>query len=252
MNIDFSDQIKNLKEKDVLNKPFPVADGGYALFAKNEKGSFVKMLFSDQDHIKQYLNNAGYDWGNERKDEFRNFDCLNRLLTVMPELSEVETIAADPQWDPDAKPETLHEKENLNDSARKMEDMPDAVKLRKVDHPIHLNEGNHNAEDSDCKSKPSYSELWKKVKGMSGKPWLYGFEAGDKVRNINEQCLHYKSEGTVKEVKDLPDDAGFVVGYACSNAGHNWAEGDLLFKTPDQLEKLDETGAPCGPGGCFY
>ena len=39
MNIDFTNQIKELKEKDVLHKPFPSADGGYALFAKNKEGN---------------------------------------------------------------------------------------------------------------------------------------------------------------------------------------------------------------------
>lgn len=252
MNIDFSDKIKNLKEKDVLNKPFPVADGGYALFAKNEKGNFVRMLFSNQDHIKQYLNNAGYDWGNEGKDEFRNFDCLNRLLTVMPELSEVETVAADPQWDPDAKPETLHEKENLNDSARKMEDMPDlAVELREVDHPIGYDDRTHASEEKD------YSGLWKKVSAFNQRS-LMGmnkFLPGDKVENVNPDCKHFGSIGTIAYVKDVmgkqlwaSEDskamereqvAGCVFGYITENEGKNWMRGDTLEKTPDQLELIE-------------
>ena len=99
LNKNNNDLIKELKEKDVLHKPFPAAEGGYALFAKNQEGNFVKVLFSNEGHIKKYLNDLGYDWGNEGKDEFTNFDCLNRLLTVMPELSAVETVAADPQWE---------------------------------------------------------------------------------------------------------------------------------------------------------
>ena len=102
-NIDFTKQIREMKEKDVLHKPFPVGDG-YALFAKNNEGSFIKVLFSSKDQIKKYLNNLGYDWGNEGKDEYTNFDCELRLLRVLPELSEVETIAADPQWEISEKP----------------------------------------------------------------------------------------------------------------------------------------------------
>ena len=143
MNIDFTNQIKKLKEQDVLHKPFPVADGGYALFAKNEEGNFVRVLFSNQDHVKKYLNDLGYDWGNEGKDEFRNFDCLNRLLTVMPELSEVETIAADPQWEISKKAVDLPQ----NSSKRDMKDMPDAVELREVDHPIGYDDRTHAGED---------------------------------------------------------------------------------------------------------
>ena len=133
MDIDFTNQINKLKEKDVLHKPFPTGEG-YGLFAKNEEGNFIKVLFSNQDHIKKYLSDLGYDCGDEGKNEFTNFDCLNRLLTVMPELKEVETVAADPQWDPDKVPtETV----TKHDSNRKMEDMPHlAVELREVDHQV--------------------------------------------------------------------------------------------------------------------
>lgn len=156
MNIDFTNDIKRSKEKEVLNKPFPTASGGYALFAKNEDGNFIKMIFSEQDHIKKYLNDAGYDWGNEGKDEFRNFDSLNRLLTVMPELSDVETVAADPQWAILEKPVDFPQ----NSSKRDMEDVPEAVELREVDHPIGYDERTHASKEDEGKN---YSELWKKV-----------------------------------------------------------------------------------------
>ena len=286
MNIDFTNDIIQMKERNVLHKPFPTPQG-YALFEKTEKGKIIRMVFSSEEGIKAYLNDIGYDWGNEGKGEFTNFDCLNRILTVFPELKDAEIVAADPQWDPDAKPQTEHEKQNLHESTRKIEDLPDlAVELREVDHvqakkPDFLKKksdkkddkkddkkngkkGDEEEKDKNGKKLPpwlnkkkskskDYSDLYEKVGGNKSQPWLYGFEAGDKVRNVNEQCKHYRSEGTVKEVKDLPEDAGFLVGYTCSNAGNNWGEGDLLFKTPDQLEKLDQTGAPCGPdGNCVY
>jgi len=310
MYIDFTKNIKEMKEKDVLHKPFPTGSG-YALFAKNENDNFVKVLFSSQDHLKKYLADLGYEWGDEGKDEFTNFDCELRLLKVLPELSEVETMAADPQWEISEKAVDLPQ----NSSVRKMEDLAPELQeeLREVDHPLHWDESNYDTkakkpdflkkkddkkkgkdgdkeekgkngkklppwlnkkkgdkkkgkdgdkEEKDKKLPPwlnkkkskskDYSELYKKVSGNEKTPWLSGFEVGDKVRNVNEQCEHYRSEGTVKEIKELPDKAGNLVGYACSNAGHNWGEGDLLFKTPDQLEKLDQAGAPCGPGGCFY
>jgi hypothetical protein len=243
MNIDFTNDIKKLKEKDVLHKPFPVADGGYALFAKSEDGNFVKMIFSNQDHIKQYLNNAGYDWGNEGKDEFRNFDCLNRLLTVMPELSDVETVAADPQWEISEKAVDLPE----NSSKRSMEDMPDAVELREVDHPIGYDDRTHASEEKD------YSELWQKVNATKKLMGQKKFAMGDMVENINPDCKHFKSEGEIvgcRSIKstrinradDKPgekeDELGFVFAYQTTNAGKNWDEGDTLEKTPDQLEKI--------------
>ncbi|MAF42578.1 MAG: hypothetical protein CMI54_00220 [Parcubacteria group bacterium] len=284
MNIDFTRQIKEIKEKEVLHKPFPTGEG-YALYTKNEEGNFVKVLFSNGEQIKKYLNDLGYDWGNE-KNEYTNFDCQHRLLKVLPELSKVDTIAADPQWEINEKEvEVKNEPLNPHPQAhRKMEDMPHlAVELREVDHPLHWDESNYDDKEAGIgfaekekkndkkdkkdkngkknddskeeekdkngkklppwlnkkKSKSNYSALYHRVKGNVNMPWLYGFEEGDKVRNVNNQCKHFRSEGVVKEVKDLPDDAGFIVGYACSNAGKNWTEGDLLFKTPDQLEKME-------------
>ena len=67
MDIDFTKQIREGKEKEVLHKPFPTGKG-YALYAKNEEGSFVKVLFSTEKQIKKYLNDLGYELGNEQKD----------------------------------------------------------------------------------------------------------------------------------------------------------------------------------------
>ena len=193
MNIDFTNQIKKLKEKDVLHKPFPAADGGYALFAKNQEGNFVRLLFPNQDHIKKYLNDLGYDWGNEGKDEFRNFDCLSRLLTVMPELSEVETIAADPQWEISEKAVDLPG----NSSTRDMEDIPDAVELREVDHPIGYDDRTHASEDKKKDKK----------KGKKLPPWLNKDKKDDKKGDKKGDKKNGKKgdeEGKDKNGKKLP------------------------------------------------
>ena len=253
MNIDFTNEIIKMKEREVLHKPFPTPEGP-AIFEKNED-KIIKMVFSNEEAVSKYLNHLGYNWGNEGKNEFKNFDSLNRLLNVFPELKDAEVVAADPQWDANALPVTEHEKQNLHESTRNMEDMPHiAVELREVDHPLHWDESNYDTkadECKDCKDKVGidYSELYKKVKGEEayapkGMPWAYAFEVGDKVRNVNEECMHHQSEGTVEDVKELPNNMGNVIGYMCSNAGNNWVKGDVLYKTPDQLEKLDQTGAP--------
>jgi len=63
------------------------------------------------------------------------------------------------------------------------------------------------------------------------------FNVGDKVRNINAMCKHYGSEGTVKEIRELPEDMGYGVVYQCSNKGSTWKVGDMLGKTEVQLKK---------------
>jgi len=65
------------------------------------------------------------------------------------------------------------------------------------------------------------------------------FNVGDKVKNINAMCKHYGSEGTVKEIRELPEDMGYGVVYECTNDGSTWKKGDLLGKTEIQLKKIN-------------
>ena len=65
------------------------------------------------------------------------------------------------------------------------------------------------------------------------------FKVGDKVKNVNAKCKHYGSEGTVKEIRELPDDMGYAVVYECTNDGATWKKGDMLGKTEVQLEKIE-------------
>jgi hypothetical protein len=64
------------------------------------------------------------------------------------------------------------------------------------------------------------------------------FKVGDKVKNINAMCKHYGSEGTVKEIRELPEDMGYGIVYECSNQGPTWKIGDMLGKTEIQLKKI--------------
>jgi hypothetical protein len=66
------------------------------------------------------------------------------------------------------------------------------------------------------------------------------FQVGDKVRNINSACMHYGSEGVVKEIRELPENMGYAVIYECTNDGSTWKKGDMLGKTEIQLQKISE------------
>jgi hypothetical protein len=272
MNIDFTNDIIKMKEREVLHKPFPTPQG-YALFEKTKEGKLVRVIFPNEKEIKAYLNDLGYDWGNEGKDEFTNFDCEKRLFTVFPELKDAEVVAADPQWDPDKVPKD-YEIITKHESTRTMEDIPHcAVKLREVDHQVtpasiakkpdflkkkkedkkgdkkEDKKGDKNGDsekDKNGKKLPpwlnkkkskskDYSELWEKVSGEYGG----SLKVGDRVKNVNKKCTHYGSEGIVKKFNDIPGDKGVTIAYKCTNAGKTWEEGDLLDKTPDQLEKKD-------------
>jgi len=66
------------------------------------------------------------------------------------------------------------------------------------------------------------------------------FQVGDKVKNVNAECKHYGSEGTVKEIRELPENMGYAVIYECSNNGPTWKAGDMLGKTEIQLQKISQ------------
>ena len=63
-----------------------------------------------------------------------------------------------------------------------------------------------------------------------------GFTVGDKVKNINPECVHYGSRGTVIGVSYLPNEMGKVVTYEASNSGDNWTIGQPITKTEVQLQ----------------
>ena len=63
------------------------------------------------------------------------------------------------------------------------------------------------------------------------------FKIGDKVKNINPECDHYGSQGTVKQIKELPEGMGYAIVYECENEGMNYKKGDMLAKTEVQLIK---------------
>jgi hypothetical protein len=67
----------------------------------------------------------------------------------------------------------------------------------------------------------------------------YEPEVGEKVLNTNKKCKHYKSKGTVLSITELPQDSGKIIAYKCTNSGDNWARGDILKKTMDQLSPQD-------------
>lgn len=61
----------------------------------------------------------------------------------------------------------------------------------------------------------------------------YEFYVGDRVRNINPDCAHYKSTGEVVYVHDDGD-----ITYKVDNNGATYTPGDELTKTANQLIKI--------------
>lgn len=65
-----------------------------------------------------------------------------------------------------------------------------------------------------------------------------GIKVGDRVKDINQQCMHFGSVGVVTEVEPLPNNSGYLIHYTVENDGPSYGPGTVLTKTEDQLEKL--------------
>ena len=66
----------------------------------------------------------------------------------------------------------------------------------------------------------------------------YSLKVGDMVRNTNPSCPHNGSQGMVKKVIPMPNDVGQLIKYIVMNQGDTYQAGDVLTKTPDQLEVM--------------
>ena len=60
-------------------------------------------------------------------------------------------------------------------------------------------------------------------------------QLGDPIINVNTNCHHHGSRGTVLGIQDLNGDAGKTIVYRVVNAGETYSPGDVLEKTLDQL-----------------
>lgn len=65
-----------------------------------------------------------------------------------------------------------------------------------------------------------------------------GIQVGDRVKDINQQCMHFGSVGVVTEVEPLTNNSGYLIHYTVENDGPSYSPGTVLTKTEDQLEKI--------------
>ena len=65
-----------------------------------------------------------------------------------------------------------------------------------------------------------------------------GINVGDRVKDINQQCMHFGSIGVVTEIEPLANNSGYLIHYTVENDGPSYSPGTVLTKTEDQLEKL--------------
>ena len=181
-------------------------------------------------------NNQDYNWDGETE-----FD-QNQLTQEDPTLNEVETMD-----DRDMEAHEMSESQlsAIADKAEKiLEAMSDPEVIDDILEPWVQNKlaiiDDYMATIYDYIMYPSTEEETQDQQNPNLNQAYSMFQVGDKVRNINSMCKHYGSEGTVKEIRNLPDDMGYGVVYQCSNSGTTWKMGDMLGKTEIQLKKINE------------
>jgi len=185
--------------------------------------------------------NENYEWDGETE-----FD-QNELLKIDATLNEVETMD-----DRDMEGREMSESQlsAITDKAEKLlEAMSDPEVVNDILEPWVQNKlaiiDDYIATIYDYIMYPSKEEQIQdeqsQAQEMMHGPMYHGmFQIGDKVRNINPTCMHYGSEGIVKEVRNLPENMGYGIVYECSNSGSTWKAGDMLGKTEIQLKKISE------------
>ena len=185
--------------------------------------------------------NENYEWDGETE-----FD-QNELLKIDATLNEVETMD-----DRDMEGHEMSESQlsAIADKAEKLlEAMSDPEVVNDILEPWVQNKlaiiDDYIATIYDYIMYPSKEEQIQdeqsQAQEMMHGPMYHGmFQIGDKVRNINPTCMHYGSEGIVKEVRNLPENMGYGIVYECSNSGSTWKAGDMLGKTEIQLKKISE------------
>ena len=149
-----------------------------------------------------------------RKSKAEESDTEQAALIPTPVMDppSEDTVNPNPIVNTNLRPE-LKDQETIDEEVQKMRDKIEELVPPNPNPDGYVLQGEGETEAAVCK-----------------------INAGDMVRNINESCMHYGSEGVVNDVKRLPGEMGNVVFYKATNGGKNWSVGQTLAKTPDQLE----------------
>ena len=147
-----------------------------------------------------------------------NMKLGDLIKEISEEEVEAEMEAAKAEIDA-AKAKFKASRAAMKDTIKKSKDKMKAAKANlKVATEGHLY--GHDDEDSELKETN------------------YTFGVGDIVKNKNSSCPHHGSMGTVKKMMYLPNDIGTVALYTVMNSGDTFNPGDVLAKTIDQLEPI--------------
>tara|TARA_B100000700_G_C14483982_1_gene596443 strand:- start:270 stop:545 length:276 start_codon:yes stop_codon:yes gene_type:complete len=81
----------------------------------------------------------------------------------------------------------------------------------------------------------SFNEYYNRVLSEIRTPITSKLKKGDDVKNVNPDCKHYKSEGEVERVEDLPE-------ISDGKGGENMPGKLVVYKDKKTGRKLKKTG----------
>jgi len=219
----------------------------------------VYLTITDPDDIEDPM----YGFGIDESGEVHNFDyrMVDHLLIAGQHL-DLETYKKAIAPKPAATPEQSKKEEPKKEEPKKEESV---MKLKSlIEKNIKRTSGKLNEDISADKKKladlrKQKTKLAQDIAALTLKvadqeaaaaeagvtesvtdlsePYTIG--VGGMVQNINPDCMHYGSIGTVDKMIDLPGDVGTVVKYTVTNDGDTFSAGDVLMKTMDQLVPVD-------------
>tara|TARA_Y100000401_G_C8260591_1_gene193103 strand:- start:99 stop:710 length:612 start_codon:yes stop_codon:yes gene_type:complete len=203
MNIDFTDNIIQAKEKKTLNKPFRTPGGPkkFSVYVKNEKGNVVKVNFGDpnmeikrDDPKRRASFRARHNCDNPGpKTKARYWSCKQWRAGKKVQGSEVEY-----EWDG----ETLFDHDELLKINPSL-----ALVKEEITEEIEANEEDCGCDDCGCEEKPDlkeeYASLWenihkkrKRIKKGSGEKMR---KKGDKGAPTEEQLKKAQKKDKKKD-----------------------------------------------------
>ncbi len=203
MNIDFTNNIIQAKEKKTLNKPFRTPGGPkkFSVYVKNEKGNVVKVNFGDpnmeikrDDPKRRASFRARHNCDNPGpKTKARYWSCKQWRAGKKVQGSEVEY-----EWDG----ETLFDHDELLKINPSL-----ALVKEEITEEIEANEEDCGCDDCGCEEKPDlkeeYASLWenihkkrKRIKKGSGEKMR---KKGDKGAPTEEQLKKAQKKDKKKD-----------------------------------------------------
>lgn len=153
-------------------------------------------------------------------DILRNVEeAIKQSSTLLPIPTTDVGPAPDPNNKPPIKPELVDQK-TIDEAANKQKEKVQQLQIKNPNEEV---------------SRPNGDESVASAK----------IKVGDKVRNIDQSCVHAGSEGIVKDVQEDPVSTGYYVGYNATNSGQSWTVDQYLRKNEDHLaliDSVDDTG----------